>query len=375
MPYRAARLRAAWGVLSPAEWGRSGGMALVILALNALGWGIFVFAIQPHHFRYAGLGIGLGVAFTAWTLGARHAFDADHISAIDNTTRKLMSDGKRPLGTGFFFALGHSSVIAAVGAGLGIAAKAVFGAVVDPASGYETIGGVVGTSLAAGFLYLIAALNVVVLAGIATVFRGLRAGRFDEAELERQLQARGLMWRFFGRFMGSITKTWHMFFVGLVFGIGFDTATEVLLLAATAAAATQGLPWYAVLALPLLFSGGMTLFDTLDGCFMNFAYGWAFARPVRKVYYNLVITGLSIAVAFLVGTIEIAGLLSSELHIHGGVWDFLAGFDINRAGFMIAGLFVVVWAVAIGYWKLGHLDRRWSPAASLPSDGEADSGQ
>jgi high-affinity nickel-transport protein len=358
------RLRAARGALSPGEWGRFGAMALVILALNTAGWGIFVFAIQPHHFRYQGLGVGLGVAFTAWTLGARHAFDADHISAIDNTTRKLMSDGKRPLGTGFFFALGHSTIIVVVGVGLGIAAKAVFGAVVTPTSGYETIGGVVGTSMAAGFLYLIAALNVVVLAGIFKVFRGLRAGLFDEAELERQLQARGMMWRFFGRFMRSITKTWHMFFVGLIFGLGFDTATEVLLLAATAAAATEGLPWYAVLALPLLFSGGMTLFDTLDGCFMNFAYGWAFARPVRKVYYNLVITGLSIAVAFLIGTIEIVGLLSAELHIHGGFWDFMAGFDINKAGFAIAGLFVVVWAIAVGCWRFGKLDRRWAPAAA-----------
>jgi nickel/cobalt transporter (NiCoT) family protein len=360
------RLRAVRAALSPAEWGRFGAMGLVIVALNAGGWGIFVFAIQPHHFHYQGLGLGLGVAFTAWTLGARHAFDADHISAIDNTTRKLMSDGKRPLATGFFFALGHSAILVVVGAGLSVAARAVFGAVVDPSSGYETVGGVIGTSMAAGFLYLIAALNVVVLAGIVKVFRGLRAGQFDEAELERQLQARGLMWRFFGRLMRSITKTRHMFFVGLIFGLGFDTATEVLLLAATAAAATEGLPWYAVLALPLLFAGGMTMFDTLDGCFMNFAYGWAFARPVRKVYYNLVITGLSIAVAFLIGTIEIAGLLSSELRIRGGFWDFMANFDINKAGFAIAGLFVIVWVVAIGYWKLGNLDHRWAPVATAP---------
>ncbi len=363
MQQEGGRPRALRGALTPAEWARTATMALVIVALNGLGWGIFVFAILPHHFRYTGLGLGLGVALTAWTLGARHAFDADHISAIDNTTRKLMSDGRRPLATGFFFALGHSAIIVVVGVGLGIAAKTVFGAVVSPSSGYETIGGVVGTSLAAAFLYLIAALNVVVLAGIVKVFHGLRAGRYDEDELERQLQARGLMWRFFGRFMGAITRTRHMFVVGLVFGIGFDTATEVLLLAATAAAATQGLPWYAVLALPLLFSGGMTLFDTLDGCFMNVAYGWAFARPVRKVYYNLVITGLSVAVAFLIGTIEIIGLLSSELHIRGGFWDFMANFDINRAGFVIAGLFVVVWAAAIAYWKLGRLDSRWTLAA------------
>jgi high-affinity nickel-transport protein len=175
MPQMIGRLPAARGALSPAEWARLSGMSAVILALNLLGWGIFAVAIQPHHFRYAGLGIGLGVALTAWTLGARHAFDADHISAIDNTTRKLMTDGKRPLGTGFFFALGHSTIIVVVGIGLGFAAKAVFGAVVDPSSGYETIGGVVGTSMAAGFLYLIAALNLVVLAGIMKVFRGLRS--------------------------------------------------------------------------------------------------------------------------------------------------------------------------------------------------------
>jgi high-affinity nickel-transport protein len=351
---------AAGSKLTRGERGRLGAMSLVVLALNLGGWGIFAFAVAPHHFRFTGLGLGLGVALTAWTLGARHAFDADHISAIDNTTRKLMADGRRPLATGFFFALGHSSIIMFAGTGLAVAAREVFGAVVDPNSGFETLGGVIGTAAAATFLYLIAALNLVVLAGIAKVFRGMRQGLFDEEELERQLQARGLMWRFFGRFMRSITKTWHMFFVGAVFGIGFDTATEVLLLAATAAAASKGLPWYAVLSLPLLFAGGMTLFDTADGCFMNFAYGWAFARPVRKVYYNLVITGLSIAVAFLIGTIEIFGLLTAELHVRGGFWDFMANFDINKAGFAIAGLFVVVWAIAIAYWRLAKVETRWS---------------
>jgi high-affinity nickel-transport protein len=280
-----------------------------------------------------------------------------------------MADGQRPLGTGFFFALGHSSIVMAAGVGLSIAARAVFGAVVDPHSGFETLGGVIGTSLAAGFLYLIALLNLVVLAGILKVFRGMRRGEFDEEELERQLQARGLMWRFFGRWMRSITKTWHMYLVGLVFGIGFDTATEVVLLAATAAAATQGLPWYAVLSLPLLFSGGMTMFDTLDGCFMNFAYGWAFARPVRKVYYNLVITGLSISVAFFIGTVEILGVLSAELHVHGGFWRLMANFDINKAGFVIAGLFVVVWMVAVAYWRLGRVEARWAGAPAPKQSG------
>jgi len=381
MPRQRDRLRAIGSALTPSEWSRLAAMAGVVLALNALGWGIFVLTVLPHHFRYTKVGVGLGVAFTAWTLGTRHAFDADHISAIDNTTRKLLHDGKRPLATGFFFSFGHSTVVVVVGVGIGLAAKAVFGAVVRPSSGFETLGGAVGTVVSASFLYLIAVLNLVVLVGIARVFRDMRRGAYSEEELERQLQARGLMWRFFGRFMRSINHTWQMFFVGLVFGIGFDTTTEVVLLAATASAATEGLPFYAVLALPLLFSGGMTLFDTLDGCFMNFAYSWAFARPVRKVYYNLVITGLSIAAAFLVGTVEVLGVLTTEVHLHGTFWSFVADFDINRAGFVIAALFVVVWVVAIASWKIGRLEHRWAlkgstaPVRTGPRPGERDDGR
>jgi nickel/cobalt transporter (NiCoT) family protein len=216
------------GALTPAEWARAAAMTAAVIGLHVIGWGALLAIVVPRHYSIGTQTFGVGIGLTAYTLGARHAFDADHISAIDNTTRKLMADGQRPLGTGFFFALGHSSVIMVVGAGLAIAARAVFGAMVDPNSGYETLGGVIGTALAATFLYLIAALNLVVLAGILKVFRGMRQGLYDEDELERQLQARGLMWRFFGRFMRAITRTWHMFFVGVVFGIGFDTATEVL---------------------------------------------------------------------------------------------------------------------------------------------------
>jgi len=346
-------------------------MLAFILALNAAGWGIFILYVMPHHFDYRGeggsrgLGVGIGVAITAWFLGFRHAFDADHISCIDNTTRKLMADGRRPLGTGFFFSFGHSTVIVAVGVGITFAARAVFGAVVNPSSAYETAGGTIGTVLSASFLYLIALLNLIVLAGIFKVFREMRGGAYDEDQLEAQLQARGLMYRFFGRFMRSINHTWQLYFVGLIFGIGFDTATEVVLLAATAYAAIQGLPYFAVLALPFLFAGGMMLFDTLDGAFMNFAYGWAFARPVRKVYYNLVITALSIGAAFIIGTIEILGLLSDEIHLHGAFWDLVAGFDINLAGFCIAGLFVLIWAAALIYWRLGNVEDRWS--AGVPA--------
>jgi nickel/cobalt transporter (NiCoT) family protein len=367
-----SRLRRIGADVPGREWGRLVAMFGFILAINAAGWGIYVLRVMPHHFDYKGeggspgLGVGLGVAITAWFLGSRHAFDADHISCIDNTTRKLMADGKRPLASGFFFSLGHSTVIVAVGVGITIAARAVFGAVVNPSSAYETAGGTAGTLMSAGFLYLIAVLNLIVLSGIFKVFRDMRRGSYSEAELEAQLQARGLMYRFFGRFMRSINHTWQLYFVGVVFGIGFDTATEVVLLAATAYAAIQGLPYYAVLALPLLFSGGVMLFDTLDGWFMNFAYGWAFARPVRKVYYNLVITGLSIGAAFIIGTIEILGVLTAKVHLHGAFWDLMANFNINVAGFCIAGLFVAVWAAALAYWRWGNVEARW--AASVTAE-------
>jgi nickel/cobalt transporter (NiCoT) family protein len=365
-----ARFHQVRTAMAAREWGRVGAMFAFILAVNVAGWGIFVIYVMPHHFNYRGvdgtrgLGVGLGVAITAWFLGFRHAFDADHISCIDNTTRKLMADGKRPLGTGFFFSFGHSTIVMAVGVGITMAARAVFGAMVDPNSTYETAGGALGTALSAGFLYLIALLNLIVLSGIFKVFREMRSGSYDETELERQLQARGLMYRFFGRFMKSINHTWQLYFVGLVFGIGFDTATEVVLLAATAYAAIQGLPYYAVLALPFLFSGGMMLFDTLDGLFMNFAYGWAFARPVRKVYYNLVITGLSIGAAFIIGSIELLGVLTTELHLSGGFWNTMANFNINVAGFCIAALFVLVWAAALAYWRWGRVEARWSANVS-----------
>jgi nickel/cobalt transporter (NiCoT) family protein len=378
-PAIASRLRVIRAAMSPAEWTRLSAMFAFVLAVNAVGWGIFVLYVLPHHFDYrgegssAGLGVGIGVAITAWFLGFRHAFDADHISCIDNTTRKLMADGKRPLGTGFFFSFGHSTVIVAVGVGITFAARAVFGAMVNPSSAYETAGGAIGTVLSAGFLYLIALLNLIVLAGIFKVFREMRSGTYNERQLEEQLQARGFMYRFFGRFMKSINHTWQLYFVGIVFGIGFDTATEVLLLAATTYAALQGLPYFAVLALPFMFSGGMMLFDTLDGLFMNFAYGWAFARPVRKVYYNLVITALSIGAAFIIGTIEILGVLTSEIHLHGAFWNLMANFNINLAGFCIAGLFVVVWAVALTYWRVGNVEDKWTsglegaPAAAVQS--------
>ena len=335
-------------------------MAAVIVALHAVGWGVFALVILPHHYRL----LGLGVAVTAYTLGMRHAFDADHISAIDNTTRKLMSEGDRPLGVGFFFSLGHSTVVVGLGIVITFAAQAVFHAVKNPHSVLEQGGGVLGTAISGLFLYVIAALNVVILVGIVRVFLEMRRGRYDEETLEAQLNSRGLLFRFFGRLMRSIHSSWQMYPLGVLFGLGFDTATEIALLAATAGAATSHLPWYSVVCLPILFTAGMTLLDTVDGTFMNFAYDWAFARPVRKVYYNIVITGLSVFVAFFIGTVEIVGLVATEAKLRGGLWNWAANFDINRAGFIIAGAFAVVWLAAVSIWHWGRVESRWEAAAA-----------
>lgn len=359
-PAPTSRIAAVCRVLSPGEWRRVGAMAAVIVGLHVLGWGVFVFTVLPQHYK----GLGIAVAVTAYTLGMRHAFDADHIAAIDNVTRKLMGEGKRPLSVGFFFSLGHSSVVVALGVGITVAARAVFQAAKDPTSAFGQFGGIFGTSVSGTFLYLIATMNLVILVGIIRVFLEMRRGQYDEEQLEAQLNSRGFMFRFFGGMMRSIKSPWHMYPVGVVFGLGFDTATEILLLAATAGAATSRLPWFAVLCLPVLFTAGMTVLDTIDGSFMNFAYGWAFSRPVRKVYYNIVLTGLSIFVAFFIGTIELLGLLGAEANLRGGFWSWTADFNINSAGFVIAGGFVLVWAVALSVWKWGSIEARWEASAA-----------
>ena len=325
--------------MTPTQWLQTKLMFASILLLHVIGFGVFIIFVVPGHYK----GLGIGVSVLAYTLGLRHAFDADHISAIDNTTRKLMNEGKKPLSVGYFFSLGHSTIVIAIGAGIVIAEKTVYAAVSNNGSGLEQFGGIFGTVVSAGFLYLIAFLNIVILAGIIAVFRKMRHGDFDEAELEKQLENRGFMYRIFGPWMKSITKEWQMYPVGVVFGMGFDTATEVALLATTALLATQALPWYSIMCLPILFTAGMSLMDTFDGVFMNVAYGWAFFNPVRKVYYNLAITGLSVFICFFIGTIEVLGLLPTELHLNGGFWNFMANFDINKAGFVIVGMFVLTW--------------------------------
>ena len=362
-PSRWAQVR---GALSPDEWRRAGALAAVVLGLHVVGFAILFALVVPGQFS----GFGLGVGITAYTLGLRHAFDADHIAAIDNTTRKFMAEGRRPLSVGFFFSLGHSSVVFGLAFVLAIGVRSVSGQVEDGASTLHGVTGLVGTTVSGGFLYLIAAINLVVLVGILRVARRMRAGEFDERELERQLDSRGLMTRLYGRATRAVREPWHMYPLGLLFGFGFDTATEVALLVLAAGAGLAGLPWYAVLCLPVLFAAGMSLLDTIDGAFMNFAYGWAFSKPVRKVYYNITITGLSVAVAFLVGTVELISILADRLDLTGAPWAWIGGIDLNTVGFAIVGLFVLTWAAALAIWRFGRIEERWSAGLRAAPPGE-----
>jgi high-affinity nickel-transport protein len=306
---------------------------------------------------------GWGTAALAYTLGMRHAFDADHISAIDNTTRKLMAEGKRPLAVGFFFSLGHSSVVAFLAILLNFGIKAVGTQLKDDNSSLHHYTGLIGTTVSGTFLMLIAILNLMILVSIVGVFLQMRKGAYNEAELEKHLDSRGFLMRFFGPIARRIDASWKMYPLGILFGLGFDTATEIGLLVLAGSSVIAGLPWWAIISLPLFFAGGMSLLDTIDGSFMNFAYGWAFSKPVRKVYYNIIITGLSVAVAFFVGGLEILQVISNQLNLNGGFWEYCKNFNLNSAGYFIVGAFVVVWSIALLLWKYGKVEERWHNTA------------
>ena len=353
-----ARVR---GSLSRREWTSIAGMTAFIIALHVIGWGLLVAVIAPHHYNLGSSGVfGVGLGLTAYTLGMRHAFDADHIAAIDNTTRKLMAEGKRPVSVGFWFSLGHSSIVFGLCLLLSLGVKALAGQVQNDSSALHKTTGLIGTAVSGTFLYLIAALNLAVLVGILKVFRQMRTGAYDEAALEHQLNNRGLMNRILGGATRAVRKPWHMYPVGLLFGLGFDTATEVGLLVLAGGAAAFDLPWYAIVVLPVLFAAGMSLLDTADGCFMNFAYDWAFSKPVRKVYYNITITGLSVAVAFIIGTIELVSIVTDQLRIDSGPLAALGKLNLNYVGYAIVALFVLTWVVALSVWKYGRIEEKWS---------------
>jgi high-affinity nickel-transport protein len=348
--------------MTPAEWRRAAVLAAVIATLHVVGFFVLLALVVPQDLRLgSGAVFGLGLGITAYALGMRHAFDADHIGAIDNVTRKLMSEGQRPLSVGFFFSLGHSTIVFALAALLALGIRGLSGAVQDDSSTLHQATGLIGPSVSGFFLVLIGILNLIILVGLVRVFLRMRHGEYNEQQLEEQLNSRGLMNRFYGRATRAIKKPWQMYPLGLLFGLGFDTATEVALLAtAGTAAAAGGIPFYAVLCLPILFAAGMSLLDTIDGAFMNFAYGWAFAKPVRKVFYNITITGLSVAVALIIGTIELIAVFTEKLTLTGGVWGFVSGIDLNYVGYAIVALFVATWAIALAVWRVGRIEERWS---------------
>src|SRR3989454_5711745 len=319
----------------PGERRRLAGFFGSVGLLHLVGWGLLL-AYGASHPGFLALG-GL-----AYTFGLRHAFDADHIAAIDNTTRKLLQSGRKPVGVGFFFSLGHSTVVLLIAVALGLAVKSIVQGIVSGNGELRSIGGAVGTLVSGGFLVLIGIMNLLILFDIIRVYRRMKRGEYDRNSLETELVAGGLMTRLFGRMFRVVDHSWHMYPIGFLFGLGFDTASEVALLAISAGAAAQGLPFTAAISPPLIFSAGMSLMDTTDGAFMSKAYSWAFASPIRKVVYNLTVTSLSVLVALFVGVIELAQILIRILGLQGGAFDVIANFDfIGKAGYVIVGAFVI----------------------------------
>jgi nickel/cobalt transporter (NiCoT) family protein len=363
--------------LTPRDRRSLWGMVGFIILLHVVGLGVLFGLVVPNHFQLGGDNpvFTVGVGLLAYTFGLRHAFDADHIAAVDNTTRKLMADNlasgadRKPLSVGFWFSLGHSTIVFLLTFLLSFGVKALAGQVEDDNSNLHSVTGVIGASVSGVFLWILGILNLVVLLGIIKVFREMRRGSFDEATLEEHLNKRGLMNRFLGGLTKSVRKAWHIYPVGLLFGLGFDTATEVGLLVVAGGAAAFNLPFYAILVLPVLFAAGMCLMDTADGVFMNAAYGWAFARPVRKVFYNITITSISVAVALIIGTIELISVLADQAKITSGPLAAIADIPLDYAGYGIVGLFFLSWLVALAIWRFGRIEDKWS-ANLLPRQSE-----
>ncbi len=349
-----------WLPFNRVEVAKLGGMYGFIALLHAIGWGFFLYYQHKFGAVYAGAG-GL-----AYTFGLRHAFDADHISAVDDTTRYLMQRGKKPLGVGFFFSLGHSTIVLSLALAIAVAAESVQKHI----PGLRHAGGTIGASISGTFLLLIAVLDFIILLGIVDVWKKTKSGDYDQEELDDLMMQRGFINRIMGsRWRRFVSDSWQMYPVGVLFGLGFDTASEVGLLALTGAAATaragsgttpHHLPFMAILALPLLFAAGMSMMDTTDGVVMAKAYGWAFKNPLRKVYYNMSTVALGVFVAVGVGLVEYLQVLSGHAHLTGGVWDFLNSLDFEILGYYIIGAFIFLWLASVAYYKLSGVEKKYS---------------
>jgi nickel/cobalt transporter (NiCoT) family protein len=329
--------------------GKITGIYGVLIAANVLAWIWALIAFRDYP-------VLIGTAFLAYTFGLRHAVDADHIAAIDNVTRKLMQEGKRPVAVGLFFSLGHSTIVVAASAAIAFAAVALEGRFAM----FKLVGGVVGTSVSVIFLFLVAAANFVVLCAVYRTFQRVRrGGTYVEEDIDHLLAQRGLLGRLFRPVFHFVSKSWHMYPLGILFGLGFDTATEVGLLGISAAEASKGLPIWSIMVFSALFTAGMSLIDTTDGVLMLGAYGWAFTKPVRKLYYNLTITFVSVLVAVLIGGIEALGLLVDRMNLEGPFWSFIGALNDNfgSLGYLIIGIFVGSWLISIAIYRLGRFDR------------------
>jgi high-affinity nickel-transport protein len=323
------------------------GYGAAILTLHVLGLLALLPSVRAHPML-------LGMGFLAYTLGLRHAFDADHIAAIDNTVRKLTHQDSAPMGVGFFFSLGHSTVVFCMAVATGLAARWAQTALPN----LQTVGSVIGTTVSGGFLILIGVLNLFIWLDIYLIFQEMRRGASDAEKLEHLLLTRGLVMRIANPLLRLIRRTWHVYLLGFFFGLGFDTASEIALLALSAGAAARALPVWGILALPLLFTAGMSLMDTADGVFMTTAYRWAFATPLRKVYYNLTVTGLSVAAALLIGMIELTQVLTRALGLTTGFWNRLQALDLGWFGYVLVGLFVATWSLSYGAWRVLRIEER-----------------
>lgn len=347
---RMARARA---LFSPNEWVRLTGLYGFIAFLHIAGWGLFV-VYSTHYPTLAGLGV------VAYLFGLRHAFDADHISAVDDTIRYMLQKGKQPLGVGFFFSLGHSTIVFALAAAIIFSAAAVK----QELPQLQNMGAIIGASVSGTFLWIIGILNLMVLVDIIKVWGQAKTGKHSHTHLEELLAQRGFINRLFGgRLQKVINHSWQMYPLGILFGLGFDTASEVGLLAMTAGASAGNLPIPAVLSLPILFAAGMSLMDTTDGVLMVKAYNWAFLNPIRKIYYNITTTSLSVAVALVIGTIELLQVMITVLDLKGPVFDYIGGLDFGVLGYVIVGIFLLAWGVSVGIWKFYRLEERYGTKA------------
>ena len=351
----AAARRTHGGPFTRREWSRLAGLYAAIALLHAVGWGLYL------HYAAAFPSL-VGLGFVAYMLGVRHAFDADHIAAVDDTVRFMMQRGERPLAVGFFFSLGHSTIVFA----LAVALIAATAAVKDTLPAWREAGALIGAGVSGTFLCAIGLLNLAVLRGIIQAWRQAGARTHGHAHVDALLAQRGLMGRLFGgRLRRLVTRSWQMYPLGLLFGLGFDTASEIALLALTAGAAAGDLPIAAILALPILFTAGMTAMDTTDGVLMTKAYNWAVSNPLRKIFYNIVTTGLSVVVALVIGGIEVLQVAIRLLNLEGPFFTFVAEIDFGVLGYLIVGLFLLAWGVSVAIWKFGRVEERYAQPGAM----------